>query len=72
MFPPFIYARGYTMVMYQIVLIDRAYRRQSMKKLAAAFRVLIGNDEDSILRIDKEEKDGDIYYTATVERRQGV
>ena len=57
------------MGMYQIVLIDRAYRRQNMKKLTAAFRVLIGNDNDSILKIDEEKRDGCIYYTATIESR---
>lgn len=60
------------MGMYQIVLIDRAYRRQSMKKITAAFRVLMQNENDAILTIDKEEKEGVLYYTATIERREGV
>lgn len=60
------------MGMYQIVLIDRASKRQGIKKLSAAFAVLMQNPEDSVLRIDKEQKDDGIYYTATIESRQGV
>jgi len=60
------------MNMYQIVLIDRKYRRQNIKKLTAAFRVLMQNENDAILSIDKEEKEGAVYYTATIERREGV
>ena len=68
---PFQFLRGYDMALYQIVLVDRKYRRQNMKKLTAAFRVLMQNDDDAILTIDKEERDGAVYYTATIERREG-
>lgn len=60
------------MGMYQIILIDRASKRQGMKKLCAAFSVLMQNPEDSILKIDKDQKEDGIYYTATIESRQGV
>lgn len=60
------------MGMYQIVLIDRNERRQGIKKLTSAFSVLMQNPEDSILKIDREQKEDGIYYTATIESRQGV
>lgn len=60
------------MGMYQIILIDRASKRQDMKKLSAAFSVLMQNPEDSILKIDKDVKEDGTYYTATIESRQGV
>ena len=60
------------MGMYQIVLIDRKERRQGIKKLTSAFSVLMQNPEDSILKIDRETKVDGIYYTATIESRQGV
>ena len=60
------------MGMYQIVLIDRKERRQGIKKLTSAFSVLLQNPEDSILKIDREEKTDGIYYTATIESRLGV
>lgn len=60
------------MGMYQIVLIDRDRRRQGIKKVSAAFSVLMQDPKDSILKIDKEEKADGIYYTATIENRQGV
>lgn len=60
------------MSMYQIIMIDRKKRRQNIKKLATAFSVLMQNPDDSILRIDKDEKKDGIYYTATIESKQGV
>lgn len=60
------------MGMYQVIPIDRNWRRQGIKKLSAAFSVLMQSPEDSILKIDKEEKEDGIYYTATIESRQGV
>lgn len=60
------------MGMYQIVLIDRNQRRQGIKKLSAAFSVLMQNHDDSILKIDRDAKTDGIYYTATIESRQGV
>lgn len=60
------------MGMYQIVLIDRASKRQGMKKLSAAFSVLMQNPEDSILKIDQDVKEDGTYYTATIESRRGV
>lgn len=57
---------------YQIILIDREQRRQGIKKLASAFRVLMQDENDAILKIDRETKEDGVYYTATIESRQGV
>lgn len=59
-------------MMYQIVLIDRLKKRYNMKKLTAAFGVLMQSPDDSIIRIDREDKAQGYYYTATIERREGA